>query len=130
MISVEMKLEISDFGRTGMFIALTCAPSMFVNTVTLSNWKIKQHFKPIINRPLIFAAIGAVLLNIIMLFIPWINNKVLNLNDLEVYTKSNWYFVPSCLAMAMIPVTLIVLTDILYFWWHHRYKNDKNKNNL
>lgn len=36
-ITIEMKLQISDFGRTGIFIALTCAPSMFVNTVTLTN---------------------------------------------------------------------------------------------
>lgn len=37
MITVEMKLQISDFGRTSMFLVLTCAPSMFVNTVTLSD---------------------------------------------------------------------------------------------
>ncbi|AOX43891.1 cation-transporting ATPase [Spiroplasma sp. NBRC 100390] len=123
MITVEMKLQISDFGRTSMFLVLTCAPSMLVNTVTLSDWKIKSQFKSIINRPLTCAAIGAVLLNIIMLFIPWINNKVLNLNDLEVYSKSNWYFVPACLAMAMIPVTVIIVTDALYFWWHHNLKH-------
>ncbi|UZQ30135.1 MAG: cation-translocating P-type ATPase [Spiroplasma phoeniceum] len=126
-ITIEIKLQISDFGRTGIFIALTCAPSIFVNTVNLTNWKIKQRFIPIINRPLIYAAIGSVLLNIVILFIPWINNKVLNLNDLEVYNLNNWYFIPSCLAMEMIPVTIIVIIDACHFWWHHGLKQHLRK---
>lgn len=36
-ITIEMKLQISNFGRTGMFIVLTCAPSIFVNSITLTN---------------------------------------------------------------------------------------------
>lgn len=121
-ISIEMKLQISDFGRTGIFIVLTCAPSIFVNTITLTNWKLKKHFTLIINKPLIYATIITVFLNIIILFIPWINNKILNLNDLEIYNLNNWYFIPSCLAIAIIPILFIIITDACCFWWFNGLK--------
>ncbi|AGR42183.1 cation-translocating P-type ATPase [Spiroplasma diminutum] len=127
-LTVEQKIEIGDFGRTAMFIAITCAPCFYANFIKLSNWKSDKKINLIVNKQLWLASMMAILLNIIVVFIPGFNEKILNLASIQSYSMNNWYLIPGALGISIIPVMFMLLMDGITFGVYH-YRPDPWRRN-
>ncbi|AUM62713.1 cation-translocating P-type ATPase [Spiroplasma monobiae] len=120
-IHVEDKIEIGDYGRTTMFVAITCAPCFYANTIKLSNWKADKKLDLIVNKPLWLASMLAICLNLIAIFIPGFNDKILNLTEVTKYNSTNWYLIPGAFAIALFPVIFMLILDgVVYATYHYK----------
>ncbi|AHI53879.1 cation-transporting ATPase [Spiroplasma sabaudiense Ar-1343] len=126
--SLSERVRVMSFGRTAMFIVMTISPCFYVNLIKLSNWKANPKFQFNPNVPLVFASIFAASLNIIVLFIPGLNDVVLMLNPIEYWNAHNWYMIIEALGIAMIPGALILLTDSLVFFTYHHLPKSWERN--
>ncbi|AGR41174.1 cation-translocating P-type ATPase [Spiroplasma taiwanense] len=129
-ININNKIELGDHGRTAMFIVITCAPCFYANFIKLSNWKSDKKIKLVINKPLWIASIAAVMLNLIAVFIPVLNNDVLDLISSNSYNNTNWYLVPCALLISLIPTILMLLLDFVTFSTYHYLPDPWRRNRL
>ncbi|WP_342274765.1 cation-translocating P-type ATPase [Spiroplasma endosymbiont of Cantharis lateralis] len=126
--SVEQKIKIGNFGRTAMFVTITCAPCFYANFIKLSNWKSDKKVNLIVNKPLWIASMSAVLVNLAVIMIPGFNEKILNLASISSYNSSNWYLILGALAISLIPVLFMLLLDGITFVIYH-YRPDPWRRN-
>ncbi|WP_339020263.1 cation-translocating P-type ATPase [Spiroplasma endosymbiont of Atherix ibis] len=127
-VSVTDKIEIGDYGRTAMFIVITCSPCFYANFIKLSNWKAQKKINIVTNKPLWIASMIAVVLNLISICLPLFNEKILNLNSLSSYNSTNWYLIPGSLAISLLPVICMLILDGVVFTIYH-YKPDPWRRN-
>ncbi|AHI52946.1 cation-translocating P-type ATPase [Spiroplasma culicicola] len=122
-----LKLEIGDYGRTAMFIAITCAPCFYASLVKLSHWKTSKKLNIVINKPLWIASIGAMALNLVALFIPGLNSGILNLLSISEY-KETWYLVPIIFLLSATPAIAILAVDGIVFVSYHYFPDTRRRN--
>ncbi|WP_166508791.1 cation-translocating P-type ATPase [Spiroplasma chinense] len=128
-ITMEQKIEIGDYGRTTMFMAITCAPCFYSNLIKLSHWKTSKKLHLVVNKPLWISSMGAFFLNMIVLFIPGLNDKILNLISVEQYAE-HWYLVPVVFAIALTPTVAILLLDGIVFVGYHYFPEPRRRNKI
>ncbi len=129
-LDIEKKTSLGNYGRTAVFITITLAPCLYANFIKLSNWKASRKLNIIINKPLWMSSILSFTLNVIVIFLPGLNNNVLNLLPTNSYNSSNWYFVPMFIAFAMIPGTLILMVDGIIFVSYHYFPEPRRRNKM
>ncbi|AOG60487.1 cation-transporting ATPase [Spiroplasma helicoides] len=126
-VPMEIKLEIGDYGRTAIFMLITCAPSFFVNFIKLSQWKTSKKINMVTNKPLIVSSLIAAGLNMIALFVPGINNNILNLLNTKEYFD-HWYMIPVILCLTITPTIAMLLTDGIVFVSYHYFPDPRRRN--
>jgi Ca2+-transporting ATPase len=127
-LDVKTKTEIGEWGRTAMFIAVTCSPAIYSNFLKLTNWKSSKKIIMIKNTPLLYASIGAIVINIAILFVPGVNDTILKLVPVDEYVGDSWIVVPVVFALSFAPTIVIVCTGLLRHVIYH-YKPEKWRRN-
>jgi Ca2+-transporting ATPase len=127
-LDVKAKTEIGEWGRTAMFIAVTCSPAIYSNFLKLTNWKSSKKIIMIKNTPLLYASIGAIVINIAILFVPGVNDTILKLVPVDEYVGDSWIVVPVVFALSFAPTIVIVCTGLLRHVIYH-YKPEKWRRN-
>lgn len=128
-VQIAAKIIIGNYGRTAMFIAITCAPCGYANLVKLSQWKTSKKVNIIVNKPLWICSMGALVLNLVIILIPGLNTSVLNLIPLAGY-KTAWYLIPVSLAIAAIPTFVILTLDAVVFVAYHYFPEPRRRNQM
>ncbi|QBQ07728.1 Ca2+-transporting ATPase [Spiroplasma gladiatoris] len=126
-IPMLVKLEIGDYGRTSIFMVITCSPCFFANLIKLSQWKTSKKINFVQNRPLIYSSLIAAGLNAIALFVPGINNNILNLLNTQEYFD-HWYMLPVIFGFVLLPSIGILVTDGVVFVSYHYFPDPRRRN--
>ncbi|ARU91550.1 cation-transporting ATPase [Spiroplasma clarkii] len=128
-VLISAKVIIGNFGRTAMFIAITCGPCGYANLIKLSQWQTSKKINIIVNKPLWICSMGALGLNIIVIFVPGLNTSILNLIPLTEY-QTAWYLIPVSLAIAAAPTFIILALDGIVFVTYHYFPDPKRRNQM
>ncbi|QGS51998.1 cation-translocating P-type ATPase [Spiroplasma tabanidicola] len=126
-IPMGLKIEIGDYGRTSIFMTITCAPCLFANFIKLSQWQTSKKINFVTNKPLIIASFIAAALNAIALFVPGINNNILNLLNTQEYFD-HWYMLPVIFGLVILPTVGILLVDGVVFVSYHYFPDPWRRN--
>ncbi|ATZ17349.1 cation-transporting ATPase [Williamsoniiplasma luminosum] len=119
--SVAQQENAIIFGRTALFISITFAPLIFAHLIKLSNWKATNKISFSISKPLVYASLIALLLNIIFIFTPVLNDHVFKLIS---FGEHGWnqntiamFF--AAIGLALVPSIGILLWDFITFYAYH-----------
>ncbi|WP_338969294.1 cation-translocating P-type ATPase [Spiroplasma endosymbiont of Labia minor] len=126
--SIDEKQIVTVLGRTCMFIVITCAPCGFVNFIKLTNWKNSKKINWLINKPLVYASLGAFILNFLVVFIPTVNNEIFKLTSINDWNKNNAWLILISIAIILWPNLTILLSDAMIFLSYHYFPKSWERN--
>lgn len=122
------KTQILVYGRTAMFIVATFAPTIIAHIIRLSNWKSYRKLKYEWNKPLLLFSAIALGLDLLIIFIPGLDNEVFSLLPTHDWSIHNCWIIFVSIAFALASPLLILITDGVVFFGYHYALNPWERN--
>lgn len=118
-------------GRTSMFITMVISPLMFAHLIKLSNWKASKKIHLSISKPLVNASLVALVLSLIVILAPFINDNVFGLmgyGSISGWNQNNIWLLFAAIAIGILPFLSILLIDVIVFYSYHLSVANWDKN--
>ncbi|ATZ16367.1 Ca2+-transporting ATPase [Entomoplasma freundtii] len=108
-------------GQTVLFMTMAFAPLSLAHCIKLTNWKASTRIPWLISKPLIYASLIGVGVNLLVIFIPGLNDQIFGLMGYGSggWNKTNWWLIFISLGLSLVPTLLTIITNTLIFYIYH-----------